>query len=69
MATKQHVSLDVLAGAVLGAVFAWTSRWCDRKLQPLRQTKCPHPHPRPPPEGEGTGADADSARQMHERHQ
>jgi membrane-associated phospholipid phosphatase len=67
MATKQHVSLDVLAGAVLGAVFAWTSRWCDRKLQPLRQTKCPHP--RPPPEGEGTGADADSARQMHERHQ
>jgi membrane-associated phospholipid phosphatase len=32
MATKQHVSLDVLAGMVLGAVFAWGSRWFDRKL-------------------------------------
>lgn len=32
MATKQHVSLDVLAGTVLGMVFAWGSRWFDRKL-------------------------------------
>lgn len=32
MATKQHVSLDVLAGTVLGAVFAWSSRWFDRNL-------------------------------------
>lgn len=39
MATKQHVSLDVLAGAVLGIVFAWGSRWFDRKLQPVRQTR------------------------------
>ena len=29
MATKQHVSLDVLAGVVLGTVFAWSSRWFD----------------------------------------
>lgn len=36
MATKQHVSLDVLAGTVLGIVFAWSSRWFDRKLQPVR---------------------------------
>jgi membrane-associated phospholipid phosphatase len=35
MATKQHVSLDVLAGTVLGIVFAWSSRWFDRKLQPV----------------------------------
>jgi membrane-associated phospholipid phosphatase len=33
MATKQHVSLDVLAGIVLGAVFAQGSRWFDRKLR------------------------------------
>jgi membrane-associated phospholipid phosphatase len=33
MATKQHVSLDVLAGMVLGAVFAFGARWRDRKLQ------------------------------------
>ena len=33
MATKQHVSLDVLAGIVLGAVFAWIARWVDHKLQ------------------------------------
>lgn len=33
MATKQHVSLDVLAGIVLGAAFAWGSRRVDRKLQ------------------------------------
>ena len=33
MATKQHVSLDVLAGIVLGAVFAWGSRWFDHKLR------------------------------------
>jgi len=33
MATKQHVSLDVLAGTVLGIVFAWSSRWCDRRPQ------------------------------------
>lgn len=32
MATKQHVSLDVLAGMALGALFAWASRWFDRKL-------------------------------------
>jgi membrane-associated phospholipid phosphatase len=32
MATKQHVSLDVLAGTVLGIVFACSSRWFDRKL-------------------------------------
>lgn len=32
MATKQHVLLDVLAGAVLGIVFSWSSRWFDRKL-------------------------------------
>lgn len=36
MATKQHVSLDVLAGTVLGAVFAWIARWFDRKLQSVR---------------------------------
>lgn len=36
MATKQHVSLDVLAGTVLGIVFAWSARWFDRKLQPVR---------------------------------
>ena len=34
MATKQHVSLDVLAGTVLGIAFALSSRWFDRKLQP-----------------------------------
>lgn len=32
MATKQHVSLDVLAGCVLGVVFALCCRWFDRKL-------------------------------------
>lgn len=31
MATKQHVSLDVLAGTLLGAAFALGSRWFDRK--------------------------------------
>lgn len=36
MATKQHVSLDVLAGTALGIVFAWSSRWFDRKLQSVR---------------------------------
>jgi membrane-associated phospholipid phosphatase len=36
MATKQHVSLDVVAGTVLGIVFAWISRLSDRKLQPVR---------------------------------
>lgn len=33
IATKQHVSLDVAAGIVLGALFSWTSRSFDRKLQ------------------------------------
>ena len=33
MATKQHVSLDVLAGMVLGTVFACCSKWLDSKLQ------------------------------------
>lgn len=33
MATKQHVSLDVLAGTVLGIVFSLSSRWFDSKLQ------------------------------------
>jgi membrane-associated phospholipid phosphatase len=37
MATKQHVSLDVMAGAVLGAVFACSSRWFDRQLQSVRR--------------------------------
>lgn len=32
MATKQHVSLDVLGGVLLGAVFALGSRWSERKL-------------------------------------
>jgi membrane-associated phospholipid phosphatase len=32
MATKQHVSLDVLAGTLLGCVFALASRWTERKL-------------------------------------
>jgi membrane-associated phospholipid phosphatase len=32
MATKQHVSLDVLGGVVLGSVFALISRWADHKL-------------------------------------
>jgi len=32
MATKQHVSLDVLAGTVLGVVFACGARWLDRRL-------------------------------------
>jgi membrane-associated phospholipid phosphatase len=36
MATKQHVSLDVLAGMVLGAVFAWMARRFDHKLPPVR---------------------------------
>ena len=36
MATKQHVSLDVLAGSLLGAAFAWSSRWFDGKLQAKR---------------------------------
>jgi membrane-associated phospholipid phosphatase len=36
MATKQHVSLDVLAGTVLGAVFALCGRWFDRRLPPSR---------------------------------
>lgn len=36
MATKQHVSLDVLAGAVLGMAFACVSRRVDRKLQSVR---------------------------------
>jgi membrane-associated phospholipid phosphatase len=36
MATKQHVSLDVLAGMVLGAVFAWMARRFDHKLSPVR---------------------------------
>lgn len=36
MATKQHVSLDVLAGTVLGIAFALSSRWFDRKLWPVR---------------------------------
>lgn len=39
MATKQHVSLDVLAGIVLGIVFAWISRWFDCKLHPAQQTQ------------------------------
>jgi membrane-associated phospholipid phosphatase len=34
MATKQHVSLDVLAGIALGTAFALGSRRFDRKLQP-----------------------------------
>lgn len=33
MATKQHVSLDVLAGTALGIAFALISRWFDRKLK------------------------------------
>jgi membrane-associated phospholipid phosphatase len=36
MATKQHVSLDVLAGTLLGIAFALSSRWFDRKLQLVR---------------------------------
>jgi membrane-associated phospholipid phosphatase len=36
MATKQHVSLDVLAGAVLGALFACAARLFDGKLRPMR---------------------------------
>lgn len=32
MATKQHVSLDALAGTLLGAVFALGARWSERKL-------------------------------------
>ena len=27
MATKQHVSLDVISGFALGSVFAWMSLW------------------------------------------
>lgn len=38
MATKQHVSLDVLAGTVLGAVFALCARWSERKLSLQRST-------------------------------
>ena len=33
MATKQHVSLDVLAGVVLGIVFALGARWLERRLR------------------------------------
>jgi membrane-associated phospholipid phosphatase len=36
MATKQHVSLDVLAGMLLGAVFACSGRWFDRRLHAVR---------------------------------
>ena len=36
MATKQHVSLDVLAGTLTGIVFAWSSRWFDGQLRPVR---------------------------------
>ncbi len=36
MATKQHVSLDVLAGAVLGTAFAWSAKWFDRNLKQVR---------------------------------
>jgi membrane-associated phospholipid phosphatase len=35
MATKQHVSLDVLAGTLLGTVFVMGSRWTERKLHVL----------------------------------
>lgn len=41
MAIKQHVSLDVLAGIVLGVVFAWMSRWFDHKFQPLSVSMVP----------------------------
>jgi membrane-associated phospholipid phosphatase len=33
MATKQHVSLDVLAGVLLGGAFAWAAKRFDRKLK------------------------------------
>lgn len=36
LATKQHVSLDVLAGIALGIAFAWGSRMFDLKLQSAR---------------------------------
>ena len=36
MATKQHVSLDVWGGGVLGILFAWGSRKSDLKLQSVR---------------------------------
>ena len=36
LATKQHVSLDVLAGMLTGIVFAWSSRWFDGQLRPVR---------------------------------
>lgn len=36
VATRQHVSLDVLGGVVLGTVFACAARWWDRKLQARR---------------------------------
>jgi membrane-associated phospholipid phosphatase len=43
MATKQHVSLDVLAGIALGAVFALSARWFDRKLQAVHPAQeCQH---------------------------
>lgn len=37
LATKQHVSLDVWAGMVLGIVFAWGSKVFDLKLQSKRR--------------------------------
>lgn len=36
LATKQHVFLDVVAGIVLGIVFAWGSKKFDLKLQSAR---------------------------------
>lgn len=37
LGTKQHVSLDVLAGVALGIAFAWGSRKFDLKLQSVRR--------------------------------
>lgn len=36
MATKQHVSLDVLAGTMLGLTFAWGAHVFDRRLSSVR---------------------------------
>lgn len=38
LATKQHVSLDVVAGTALGLVFAWGGRRRDLKLQGVQKT-------------------------------
>lgn len=45
MATKQHVAVDVMAGAALGAAFAWLSRatMTQRTFSPIREPQVRQP--------------------------